>query len=132
MTTDLRQRIIASTGPDREIDASVMETFGYEIVWPDAHPNSLTRPSPLMFMGDSERAEVPPFTAQPIGIGHCIALMQSRLPEFLSHIVQMHDGFDVTGYVPADDCAEEINTQHPLLTHALLLSVLDAAGVQDG
>lgn len=131
MTTDLRQRLIDSTGPDRELACDILDHFnicphrklehysvqgdsGYECV---------------KCGKDATYNDTPKLTAS---VDACIALMQEKLPLWMLDVRYFGDPYQLEVSLCRSDGTHSIEVKHPLLTHAILLSVLDAVEAGNG
>lgn len=102
----LQTRLRDATGPDRRIDVAILD--------------ALSDPSSIV---------LPHYTADPDGLGACVALMRSVLPGWLFDIRQQHpDDFQARvhrwrSYLTLPD---DVFASHRLATHATLLATVSA------
>lgn len=142
--TDLRSRILSGSGPDRELDA---------LVWCTLHPGSTAIIDGTHIragcdvsvkQGDGEWFRPPPLTACPEGVGHCLALMDEALPDWVIYSTTNCDVYDPWRVERADKYSVELKGTKPMtgspyaqgeheeLPRALLAALTDAKAQEAG
>ena len=108
----LQKRIREAKGADRELDRDIANAF-----------------RPAGFRGFYTFTSAPLYTADPNGLGPCVALMREVLPGWRRGVHEHSGSCSVAVYAP--DGRDYEGAVHAIETHATLLAIVSALIAQE-